>query len=150
MDFSTTVDTLLDEYFRLQPADATELGEHAYDHHWPDLTDAGQAAWSAWLRDAEARVQAIEPGSLTADEAIDRRILLENLEGMRFATDDLRELEWNPMVYVYLFGSAIFTMLAREYAPITERLKALASRLRGLPVALDGARELLHTEGGRH
>ncbi|MEO8639277.1 MAG: DUF885 family protein, partial [Chloroflexota bacterium] len=149
MDFSATVDSLLDEYFRLQPADATELGEHAYDHHWPDLTDAGQAAWSDWLRDAEARVQAVEPGALTNDEAIDRRILLENLAAMRFATDELRETEWNAMVYVYLFGGALFTMLAREYAPITERLNALASRLRGLPVALDGAREALSGEGGR-
>ncbi len=149
MDFSATVDTLLDEYFRLQPADATELGEHAYDHHWPDLTDAGHAAWSQWLAEAEARVQAFDASALSPDEAIDRRILLENLAAMRFAADELREVEWNAMVYVYLFGSAIFTMLAREYAPITERLNALASRLRGLPVALDGARDALSKEGGR-
>ncbi len=149
MDFSATVDTLLDEYFRLQPADATELGEHAYDHHWPDLTDAGHAAWSRWLGEAEARVRAFEPSALSRDEAIDKRILLENLAAMRFAADDLLEVEWNAMVYVYLFGGAIFTMLAREYAPITERLNALASRLRGLPVALDGAREALSKEGGR-
>ncbi len=149
MDFSTTVDGLLNEYFRLQPTDATELGEHAYDHHWPDMSDEGRAAWSAWLADAEARVQAIEPGGLTPDEAIDRRILLENIAAMRFFGDELRELEWNPMSYVYLFGSALFTMLAREYAPINERLRALASRMRGLPVALDGARAALETGGGR-
>jgi uncharacterized protein (DUF885 family) len=149
MDFSATVDSLLDEYFRLQPTDATEFGEHAYDHHWPDLTDAGHAAWSDWLREAEARVQALEAGALTHDEAIDRRILLENLAAMRFAADELREAEWNPLSYVYLFGAAMFTMLAREYAPITERLNALASRMRGLPVALDGAREALSREEGR-
>ena len=61
MDFSTTVDALLNEYFLLQPTDATEFGEHAYDHHWPDLTDVGHVAWSDWLRDAESRVQAMEP-----------------------------------------------------------------------------------------
>jgi uncharacterized protein (DUF885 family) len=149
MDVSTTVDGLLNEYFRLQPADATGFGEHAYDHHWPDLTGEGHAAWSAWLREAEGRVQAIEPGELSADEAIDRRILLENLAAMRFFADELREPEWNPMTYVYLFGSPLFTMLAREYAPINERLRALASRMRGLPVALDGARAALEKEGGR-
>jgi uncharacterized protein (DUF885 family) len=149
MDFTATVDGLLDEYYRLQPSQATELGEHAYDHHWPDLTDAGHAAWSAWLRDAEARVQAFEPGALSRDEAIDRRILLENLAAMRFSADELREANWNPMSYVYLFGQPLFTMLAREYAPITERLNAMASRLRGMPVALDGAREALSQDGGR-
>ena len=84
MDFSTVVDNLLVEYFLLQPTQATDLGEHAYDHHWPDLTDEGHAAFSQWLREAETTVQALEPGALTRDEAIDRRILLENLAAMRF------------------------------------------------------------------
>jgi uncharacterized protein (DUF885 family) len=149
MDFAATVDGLLAEFFRLQPADATELGEHAFDHHWPDLTDVGEAAWSDWLRDAEARVQGFEPAALSPDEAIDRRILLENLAAIRFAADELREPHWNPMVYVYLFGGALFTMLAREYAPLNERLRALASRMRGLPVALDAARAALSEAGGR-
>jgi uncharacterized protein (DUF885 family) len=149
MDFATLVDDILAEYYRLQPTQATDLGHHAYDHHWPDLTDAGLAEWSDWLRDAEARLSAVKATGLSRDEAIDRRILLENLAAARFFADELREHEWNPMSYVYLFGGPIFTMLAREYAPISERLNALASRLRGLPVALDGARAALSREGGR-
>ena len=149
MDFAPLVDELLADYYQLQPSQATELGHHAYDHHWPDLTDAGRAAWSEWLRDAESRVQAVQAATLSRDEAIDRRILLENLAAMRFFADELREAEWNPMTYVYLFGSALFTMLARDYAPLSERLGAMASRLRGLPAALDGARDALSREGGR-
>jgi uncharacterized protein (DUF885 family) len=152
MDLRPLVDELLADFYRLQPASATDLGEHAYDHHWPDLTDAGRAAWSDWLRDAEARVAAVDAASLGRDDAIDRRILLENLAGMRFTADELREAEWNPMSYVYLFGGALFTMLAREYAPIGERLHAIASRLRGLPAGLDAARQALsgtRGDGGR-
>ena len=143
MPLALIVDHLLADYFRFQPSHATELGEHAYDHHWPDLTDAGRAAWSDWLRDAEAQVTAVKVKRLSRDDAIDRRILLENLAAMRFMEDELREPEWNPMTYVYLFGGALFTMLAREYAPIGQRLDAMASRLRGLPAALDGARQAL-------
>ncbi|MDQ2853278.1 MAG: DUF885 domain-containing protein [Chloroflexota bacterium] len=149
MDFAPLVDELLADYYQLQPSQATELGHHAYDHHWPDLTDAGRAAWSDWLRDAEARVEAVQPATLSGDEAIDRRILLENLAAMRFFADELREAEWNPMTYVYLFGGALFTMLAREYAPLPERLGTMASRLRGLPAALDASRDALASEGGR-
>ncbi len=148
MELRPLVDELLADLYRLDPAYATQLGQHAYDHHWPDLTDAGRAAWSDWLRDAEARVAATRGKRLSRDDAIDRRILLENLAAMRFFADELREPEWNPMAYVYLFGGAIFTMLAREYAPIADRLRALASRLRGLPAALDGARETLSGGGG--
>lgn len=143
MPLRPLVDELLADFYRLQPASASELGQHAYDHHWPDLTDAGRAAWSDWLRDAEARVTAVKAKRMSRDDAIDRRILLENLAAMRFFADELREPEWNPMSYVYLFGGALFTMLAREYAPIAERLDAVASRLRGLPAALDGARQAL-------
>ena len=143
MDLQPLVDDLLADLYRLQPTDATELGQHGYDHHWPDLTDAGRAAWSDWLRAAEARVKAVKPKGLSRDDAIDRRILLENLAEMRFYADELREPEWNPISYVYLFGGALFTMLAREYAPIRERLDAIASRLRGLPAALDAARGAL-------
>lgn len=143
MVFASVVDDLLADYFRLDPASATQLGHHAYDHHWPDLSEAGRAAWSDWLREEEARVTATKGKRLKRDDAIDRRILLENLAAMRFFADELREPEWNPMSYVYLFGSALFTMLAREYAPIGERLDAVASRLRGLPAALDSARQAL-------
>ena len=149
MEFSAFVDGLLADYFRLQPHLATELGHHAEDHAWPDLTDAGRAAWSGWLRDAEAQVQAVEVAGLSRDDAIDRRVLLDQLAGMRFFADELREPEWNPMTYVYLFGGAIFTMLSREYAPIAERLAPLAVRLRGMPAALDAARAALSAGGGR-
>jgi uncharacterized protein (DUF885 family) len=148
MEFAALVDDLLADYFRLDPAAATSVGHHAYDHHWPDLTDAGRAAWSDWLREAEARVAKTKVKRLNRDAGIDRRILLENLAAMRFFADELREPEWNPMTYVYLFGGALFTMLAREYAPITERLDAIASRLRGLPAALDGARQALSGDQG--
>ena len=43
---------------------------------------------------------------------------------MRFAEETLDEGEWNPMTYVYLFGSGLFSMLAREFAPLTERLRS--------------------------
>jgi uncharacterized protein (DUF885 family) len=149
MDFHAVVDDLLADYFRLQPSQATELGHHGYDHHWPDLTDAGRAAWSDWLREAEVRVEAVKPKSLSRDDAIDRRILLENLAAMRFFADELREAEWNPMTYVYLFGGALFTMLAREYAPLADRLGAVASRLRGMPAALDAGRAALSRSVGQ-
>ena len=149
MEFAALVDDLLADYFRLEPGQATELGEHTHDHLWPDLTDAGRAAWSDWLGDAEARVRAVEVSGLSRDDAIDRRILLDHLAGLRFFADELREPEWNPMTYVYLFGGSIFTMLSRRYAPLAERLAPLAERLRGLPAALDAARSALGASGGR-
>ncbi len=149
MNFSALVDGLLNDYFHLQPVHATELGMHAHDQAWPDLTDAGQRAWVAWLADAQARVEAADPANLSRDEAIDRRILLENLAAMRFSADELREHVWNPLAYVYLLGGGLFSLLSREFAPLSERLSSAAARMETLPDVLLAARANLAADGGR-
>ena len=61
MDFRAIVDEVLAGYFRQYPVQATEIGHHAYDGEWPDLTDAGRAARLAWVTDASARVEVVAP-----------------------------------------------------------------------------------------
>src|SRR4029079_4649025 len=91
MEFSAIVDELLAGYFRHYPVQATEIGHHAHDGVWPDLTDGGRAARLAWATDASARVEALAPDALSRDEAIDRPILRENLHAIRFSEETLDE-----------------------------------------------------------
>ena len=149
MDFRATVDEVLAGYFHQYPVQATEIGHHAYDGDWPDLTDGGRKARLGWLADATAAVDGLSPDALSRDEAIDRRILLESLAAMRFVEETLDEASWNPMTYVYLFGNGLFSLLAREFAPLPDRMRSVASRLAGLPAALDQARATLDAGGER-
>ncbi|HYM53425.1 MAG TPA: DUF885 domain-containing protein, partial [Candidatus Dormibacteraeota bacterium] len=91
----------------------------------------------------------LDPAGLSRDEVIDRRMLLEHLAAMRFGEETLCELSWNPVSYVYLLGTGLFTLLAREFAPREDRLRSAVSRLRRLPAALDAARETLAAGGPR-
>ena len=143
------VDELLAGWFRHYPVLATELGNHDHDGEWPDLSHEGHGQRLSFLRDVEARVTALDPGSLTADEQIDRRILLENIAAARFGEETLREDTWSPLSYVYLFGGGLFGLLSREFAPLPDRLRSAATRLRGLPTALDQARLTLEAGGPR-
>jgi uncharacterized protein (DUF885 family) len=149
MDFSAIVDEVLDGYFRQNPVHATEIGHHEHDGRWPDMSDAGRDASRAWLAEAIARVDAIPAAELTRDEGIDRRILSEYLAAARFSEETLDEASWNALSYVYLFGNGLFTLLAREFAPADQRLRSAASRLNGLPAALDQARHRLSSGGDR-
>jgi len=149
MDFRAIVDEVLAGYFRAYPVQATEIGHHAHDGRWPDLTDIGRAARLAWVNDASAQVEAAAPDALSRDDAIDRRILLENLAAIRFAEETLDEGAWNPMTYVYVFGNGLFSLLAREFAPLPDRMRSVAERLAGLPAALDQARASLDAGGSR-
>ena len=149
MTFLALVDELLADYFRLNPVHATETGEHAHDGRWPDLTDAGRAERAAWLASSIERVRALDTADLSREQVVDRRVLLEYLEAMRFAEEELREGSWNPLSYVYLFGGGLFSLLAREFAPLPERLRSATERMRSLPAALAAARETLVAGGDR-
>jgi uncharacterized protein (DUF885 family) len=149
LEFSKLVDQLLAGFFEHYPTAATEIGNHAHDDRWPDLTDAGREARLAFLADAQRRLDELDGSALSRDEAIDRRILQENLGALRFNEETLREETWSPLSYVYLFGGGLFSLLAREFAPLPDRLRSAAARLRALPAALDAARAILEAGGDR-
>ena len=80
---------------------------------------------------------------LAADEAIDRDLLVGELEATRFAETELREDTWNPLDWVYLLGDGLFTLIAREFAPLADRLASTAGRLEGMPAVLEAAEATL-------
>jgi uncharacterized protein (DUF885 family) len=155
--FEAALHRFVDDFFQAQPVWATSIGFHAYDDRWPDLTEAGRAGRLAMLRHHRARLQALADSELSADERVDRGLLLEQIEAMEFDEAELREYAWDPLRHVYLVGSGFFTLLAREFAPWLHRGSAFAGRLGALPELLGQAREalvglpdrpvsLLHTE----
>ena len=149
MEFRSLVDDFLSGYFRLYPHLATDAGNHEHDSEWPDLTEAGRNERLAFLADTERRLSELHGESVTSDEAVDRDLLLEEVAAARFAEEELDELGWNPLTYVYLTGGGLFSLLAREFAPPETRLRSAAERLRGLPSVLDAARASLERPGGR-
>ncbi len=149
MDFRALVDELLAQYFGLDPVHATEIGNHDHDGEWPDLTDAGRAARLAYAEDAVRRLGEVDVGALSRDDAIDHRILTDAMEAMRFGEGTLEEERWNPLVFVYVLGNGLFTLVARPFAPLPDRLRSGAARLRGLPAVLDAARATLSDPGER-
>jgi uncharacterized protein (DUF885 family) len=146
-DFSDRAAAFIAELFELEPTFATAMGEHAHDDRWPDRSAGGRHARMAftdrWLD---------ELGSLTglsSDEAIDRDLLVGELEAARFDDVELREEAWNPLYWIYLVGDGLFTLQAREFAPLADRLASTAGRLEGLPAVLDAAKAMLVGTGDR-
>ena len=92
------------------------------------------------MRRRLAEVQAIDMGPLSAEYRVDAQILFAELERVLFATTELREHEWNPMQANP--GRAIYLLLARDFAPLPDRLSSLASRLAAVPDALAAARSV--------
>jgi uncharacterized protein (DUF885 family) len=146
-DFQSRLDTFLAEIFALEPVFATGIGEHAHDARWPDRTAAGRderlAFAERWLAEFGGLTD------LTPDEAIDRDLIVGELEAARFADTDLREETWNPLEWIYLAGEGLFTLNAREFAPLADRLTSAAGRMEGLPGLFEAAEEALVGVPGR-
>jgi uncharacterized protein (DUF885 family) len=146
-DFRSRTDAFLSEFFPLFPTAATSIGEHAYDDRWPDMSAAGREARLAFADRWLAEFRGFE--GLSADDAVDRDLLVQQLDAMRFADLDLREEAWNPLDWVYLLGGGLFPLIAREFAPLGERLASMAGRLEGIDAVVDAAIDEIGPVGDR-
>jgi uncharacterized protein (DUF885 family) len=147
--FDHALNRLLDDMFEAQPVWATQIGFHAFDDRWPDVTESGRESRLARLRHHRARLDALDDTQLSDAERIDRGIAREAINAWEFSEAELREGAWDPLGYVLLAGAGLFSLLAREFAPWAHRGSAFAGRLRNLPLLLDDAAAALTGLPGR-
>ncbi|HEV7808994.1 MAG TPA: DUF885 family protein, partial [Candidatus Limnocylindrales bacterium] len=148
-EFAAAVDAFLDALFALDPILATGVGHHVRDGEWPDLSAAGRDRRLAFVDEWSSTFAGLDDATLTRDEQVDRDLLLAELESQRFGDTELREECWSPLWWVYLLGEGFFGLLSRDFAPLPERLGAIASRAEGLPTVLGAARDVLVGIEGR-
>ncbi len=84
-------------------------------------------------------LKAYENQQLTHAEQIDLSALLGFLHATVRFEDDVKPAERNPASYVNDLLNALYPMVAREYAPVEERARALLERLKGLGPWLETA-----------
>ena len=128
----------VDRMLELNPEWATNLGDHRFDALVSDLSEKGFQARVAFNRGTLKELKEIDPDQLSVGNRIDYEILRDACESTIFSITELREYRWNPTLYNP--GDGLYNILARDYAPLKERLLAVKSRLVALPLNLDAAR----------
>ena len=137
--FDHVLRDLLDDLFAAMPTLATHIGFHAHDDQWPDMTETGRRARLALIEKRRAAMSALDEGSLSFDEQIDRGLVLEALDAMEFDETELREQAWDALTVVRIAGGGLFSLLARDFAPWEHRGAAFVGRLRAMPEFLAAA-----------
>jgi hypothetical protein len=128
------------EFGRYSPVYATALGDHRFDGELDDLSAAGRAQGIAWVRSLLAELEAIDRSQLSRAEQVDAAMLENQLRYSIWSDQTYRDWSWDPLVYTQLTGQALYGLLAREFAPLPERLRSVTSRLEKLPRLLEQAR----------
>jgi len=140
-DFVRLAGDYLDDRAERHPDLATSLGDHRFDDRLPDLSAAALADERRALGWWAAVLDALDTGSLTAEHRVDAAIMADSLARRIFELDELREHTWNPLPANP--GKAIYMLLARDFAPLPDRLASVASRLAEIPRTLAEARRQL-------
>ncbi|MEO8063494.1 MAG: DUF885 domain-containing protein [Pseudomonadota bacterium] len=141
--FESLAARYLSESTELSPVNATRLGDHRFDDRLDDVSAAG---WQNKLSFAErylVALDAVETAKLSRANQVDARLLRHDLEFDRWQLQTLEEWRWNPLVYTRIAGDGLNNLLAREFAPLGERMRNVGKRLDELPRLLAQAREVL-------
>ncbi len=142
-EFSQAITAYYTADWAAHPVTATALGKHAGDAKLDDVTAAAFAANTARLHAMQTRLAAIDPAKLTVTERDDRDVLLGEIDRTLLQDEDLQSWRHDPNVYVGLASSAVFPLMARDVAPIADRLHNVIAREAAIPAMLTVARSNL-------
>jgi uncharacterized protein (DUF885 family) len=135
----TTFRALVEERFRdlvtTFPVHATFLGIHSEDHRFGDASREAMDGFRDRERRHLAALEALDPAELSDEMRFERDLALFNARRSVFDLDVHRVWERRSLAMDEV-GDGIFALLARDFAPLPDRLESIASRLEQVPRVL--------------
>jgi uncharacterized protein (DUF885 family) len=145
-DFEQLAQRYVSGLAALSPISATSIGDHSADEVLDDVSADARNHFVAKYREYLASLDAIDRDSLSRANQVDAEMLRNELKSGIWSTETLQEWAWNPLYYVNLSGSAIYNLMARDFAPVEKRLNSAAARLEQMPRFLEQARDALEPQ----
>lgn len=148
--FEALAKRYIEKLLEMEPERATQLGDHRFDNRLNDYSLEGINRQRSFNLEYLRELGAIPVSRLSRTNSIDYRIMQSRLEYALFQIDVLREYEWNPLRYN--IGSAIYALIARDFAPLRTRLANAKERLIAVPSVVEAAKAnlknppLIHTQ----
>jgi uncharacterized protein (DUF885 family) len=142
----------IEQELRANPEEATELGDHRFDDRLTDYSVAARAKELGSQKEFREKLSGIEASQVTGANNVDLRILKENIDYKIFEAEELKEADWNPLVYNQSLANSLYLLVARDFAPPEIRIPNLRKRLDGIPAVITQAKANLqhppriHTE----
>jgi uncharacterized protein (DUF885 family) len=134
----------LDQHFRLQPTEATGLGDHRFDGLLDDISSAARERWLQLDRDTLARLpQEVKYTQLTRNGQIDFEIFQHELQTALWLTENTRPFEEDPRTYGAYFSDSVYNLLTRSSQPKEVNISNALERMARIPDVIAVARQTL-------
>ncbi len=130
---------------QLDPVDATESGVHDEDDRLGTFTADAYRERIALARTTLAALETIEPGTMGAEAADDAQILAAALRARLLDLETLASWRHKPALYAHVASQAIYSLIARDFAPLPTRMRSAIARERQIPEMLAAAAQNVTT-----
>ena len=133
-EFEKIAKDYIETYLSSHPEFATELGDHRFDGVLTDYSPETRARALANAKQVhEALKKFDDDKQLTGPNQVDVRILRDNVESEIFRLEELREADWNPLVYNQSLANSLYLLVARDFDSAQKRIPNLRQRMDGIP-----------------
>jgi len=123
----------LDGAMAISPVSATTIGDHRHDAELDDLGADGLRRSLEFSRSILADLERIDRAALSRENQVDYAILRNQLRSDVWNAETLQSAAWDPTFYSQLAGGALYSLMARDFAPLPERLRSATARMEKLP-----------------
>jgi uncharacterized protein (DUF885 family) len=123
------------------PEYATSLGDHRFDDKLTDYSDDAVTKELARAKEARQQLdQFSDLTKLTGPNRVDVRLLKDNIDNEIFGIEELKEREWNPLLYNESLANSLYLLVARDFAPAEKRAASIKARLEKIPAVIAQAK----------
>src|SRR5205085_295387 len=128
------------------PEYATELGDHRFDDKVTDYSDEAVAKELARAKHFRQQLEQFNDlKQLNDGNRVDVRLLKDNIDNEIFGMEELKEREWDPLVYMQSLANGLYLIVARDFAPAPQRAASLRKRMEAIPGVIEQAKHNLKT-----
>jgi len=133
-EFEKIAKDYCENYLASHPEVATELGDHRFDGVLSDYSPETRSRMLASAKQFRETLKKFEDyKQLTGANQVDLRILRDEVDAEIFSLEELREAEWNPLVYNQSLANSLYLLVARDFDSPEKRVPNLRQRMEGIP-----------------
>ncbi len=145
-EFEAIAARAIDGIARVSPIGATLMGDHRFDAELDDISDAGRRTGGDFRRVILASLEGLNTARLSNGARVDAAMLKNRLQFDLWEQQSSQSWTWDPLPYTEAAGDSLYALMARDFAPLYERMQSTVARMEKLPGFLAQARENLVLE----
>jgi len=134
----------IDGFLAAHPELATKIGDHRFDDQLSDYSPAARTKELSRAKQSRVALEEFGDGSkLTGANRVDLNILRDNIDHEIFELEQLKEADWNPVLYNQSLDETLYSLAIRDFDTPQKRIESLRKRMEAIPRVIEQAKQNL-------